>query len=105
MAKSITHLFNHSLIVSRLRTLSGHKKAFQSTATIDGMLQEKYQEANPRLGIIESRMFVAYVDIEENVLEGDRISHRGKLYQVREVTRKDYGINTHLQLILEEANE
>lgn len=103
--KTITHLFNHQLVVQRLRTTSGYKKAFQSTATVDGMLQEKYQEAVPRLGIIESRAFIAWVDIDEDIQEGDRIVHEGILYAVKVVTKKDYGVNTHLQLILEKANE
>jgi hypothetical protein len=109
MAKSITHLFNHTLIIQRLKATSGYKKSFSSTATVDGMLQEKFQEANQRLGIIESRSFMAWVDISEDVQEGDRISHtlngRTTLYLVKVVTQKDYGINTHLQLILEKANE
>lgn len=102
--KSITHLFNHELVIQRLRTSSGYKKTFQTTATVDGMLQEKYQEAVPRLGIIESRAFIAWVDIDEDIQEGDRLVHDNVTYAVKVVTQKDYGVNTHLQLILEKAN-
>lgn len=104
--KSITHLFTHEIIIKRLRSTSGHKRAFQSTATVDGHVQERIKEAIPRLGIIEERTFEAWFDIDEDVREGDKIiDHLGREFYVKTATKKDYGVNTHLQCILEKPNE
>ena len=105
MGKTITHLFNHNLVIQRYRTVSGYKKAFQSTATVEGMLQNLSREKAQQLGILTERTYIAYVDISEDVRIGDRISYDDKLYLVKERTKKDYGINTHLELILIDVNE
>ena len=89
-----------------MKTYSGNKRSFQSTATVDGHVQERFQEAKPHLGIIEERTFIAWFDIDEDIREGDRIiDHQGREFYVKEVTKKDYGVNTHIQAILEEPNE
>lgn len=106
MGKTITHLFTKDIVIRRMRTVSGHKKSYQATATVEGMIQELSKEARQRLGIVEERTFEAWFDIDENVQEGDHIIDKyGTEYYVKTVTKKDYGINTHLQAILEKPNE
>ena len=104
--KSITHLFTQEIIIKRLSTVQGNRKNYQSTATVDGLVQERLREAVPRLGILEERTFIAWFDIEEDIREGDKIiDHLGRQFYVKTVTKKDYGVNTHLQCILEKPNE
>lgn len=103
---SIHRFFTKQVIIRRLKTVSGRKKAFSSTATVDGHIQEFSREARQRLGIIEERAWIGYFDIEEDIKEGDHIiDPYNTEYYVKEVTKKDYGVNQHLEIILEEANE
>lgn len=103
---SITHFFTSEIIVKRLSTTSGYKKIFQSTATVDGHIQEADRESRQRLGIIEERAWCAWFPVDVDIQEGDRlVDEHGMEYLVKEVTTKDYGINQHKQLILEEPNE
>lgn len=104
--KHITHFFTKDIVIRRLKTVSGNKKAFHSTATVEGMIQGQNKVAGQRLGIIEERTFIAWFDIDEDIQEGDRIVDKNNNeYYAKTVTKKDYGINTHLEVILEAANE
>lgn len=103
---SIHRFFTKSVVVRRLSTVSGYKKQFQSTATVDGHIQSLSREAAQRLGIIEQRAWIGWFDIGSDVKEGDvLIDETGMRYKVREITKKDYGTNEHLEVIMEEANE
>lgn len=102
---TIHRFFTESIIVRRLRSLGGNIKAFQSTATVDGHIQQLNKEARERMGIIEERTFIAWFPLEQDIKEGDRlINERNVEYMVKEVTRHDFGINEHLEVIIEEAN-
>jgi len=102
---SIHRFFTKQVVIRRLSTISGRKKAFQSTATVDCHIQEMSKEARQRLGIIEERAWNLWADIDSNILEGDTMIDENDIeYTVREITKKDYGVNEHLQVILEEAN-
>lgn len=58
------------------------------------------------LGIIADRTFIGYFDIDTNILVGDIVVDRySKRYEVKEVTKKDYGVNTHLECVLLDTNE
>ena len=103
---SIHRFFTKQIVIRRLSTVSGNKKAFQSTATVEGHLQEMDKEARQRMGILEERTWIAWFDIEEDIREGDRlVDEYGTEYLATEVTKKDYGVNQHLQVILQEPNE
>lgn len=103
---AIHRFFTNAIQIYRLRTVTGNKKSFQSTATVEGHVQERIKEAVPRLGIIEERSFEMWCDIAEDIREGDKIiDHLGREFYAKVVTKKDYGINTHLQILLEKANE
>lgn len=101
----ITHLFDKQLQIYRLKSAGGNKTTFQSTATVEGALQNKQITERTTQGIITSRIWVAYVDITENINKGDEIRYNGKIYIVVDTVPRDYGINQHLQLDLREANE
>jgi len=102
---SIHRFFTKAVIIRRLRTLTGRKKAFQSTATVYSHIQSLSREARQRLGILEERAWILWTDTESNINEGDlAIDEYNKEYKVREVTKKDYGVNQHLEVILEEPS-
>lgn len=101
----IRRFFNQNVTVRRLKTVSGSRKAFQGTATVEGHIQELDPQARQALGIIEEKAWEAWFPEDANILEGDRITDKnGVIYNVREVVVKDYGINRHMQVILEEQN-
>lgn len=103
---SIQRFFTQHIQIRRLSVVSGNKKAFQATATVDGHIQEMSREARQKLGIIEERTFIAWFDVDNIVQEGDTlIDEHDTRYVVKEVTRKDYGVNQHKQVIIEQANE
>ena len=103
---SIHRFFTKQVIIRRLKDVSGRKKAFSSTATVSGHIQELGREARQRIGIIEERAWIAWFVLEADIKEGDQaIDEYGTIYKVKEVTKKDYGINQHLEVILEEPNE
>ena len=102
---SIRRFFDQDVIISRMRTVSGDREAFSSTATVDGHIQELDRTATTKLGIAEERGWIAWFDVDADIKEGDELQDEaGKTYEVREITKKDYGANCHLQVILEEHN-
>lgn len=102
---SIIRFFDREVIVKRLKTITGSKKNFQSTATVEGHIQELDQEARQLLNIVEERGWIAWFAVDTDIREGDRITDdEGKTYHVREITKKEYGINQHLEVILMEQN-
>jgi len=102
---TIRRFFDQNVTVSRLKTISGYKKTHQSTATVEGHIQELDQRARQTLGIIEQKAWEAWFDVDINIIEGDRITDKnGIVYTVHEVVKKSYGTNQHLQVILQEYN-
>lgn len=103
---AIERFFDENIVIRRLRTTTGQKKTFQATATVEAHIQESSPEARQALGILEERAWVAWMDIESDINEGDRVTGAdGMIYTVREVTIKNYGINEHKEVLLEEFNE
>lgn len=101
----ISRFFDENVIVRRLRTVSGNRKSFQATATVEAHIQEATPEARAALGILEERAWVAWLSEDAEIEEGDEVTGAdGKVYHVREITLKDYGINRHKEVLLEEQN-
>ena len=103
---SIQRFFNQSILIKRLGTVSGYKKAFQSTATVDGHIQEMDRTAAEKVGIVEQRAWISWFEPDCIIKEGDIVEdEHGTQYRVTEITLKDYGVNMHKQVILMEPNE
>lgn len=105
---TIRRFFDKEVVVQRLKVISGYKKTFQSTATVDGHIQALDDTARQVLGIVEEKAWKAWFDVDTDIQENDRITDEdGNVYVVREVVKKDYGFgtNVHLEVILEEQNE
>ena len=103
----IKRFFDKSVIVMRLKDVDGVRKNFTTTATVDGAVQELDQEARTELGLAEDRGWIAYFDIadEHKFEEGDKIIGSGEVYKVISKTKKDYGINQHIEIIMVEYND
>lgn len=102
---SISRFFDENIVIRRLKTISGQRKSFQATATVEAHIQESSPEARQILGILEERAWVAWMAEESEIEEGDQVTGAdGKVYHVREITIKDYGINRHREVLLVEQN-
>lgn len=102
----IADFFDKTVVVQRLRTVSGSKKSLQATATADGAIQELDRQSRQSQGIIDERAWLAWFDIETDINEGDIITRQdtNQRFLVREITKKDYGINQHLEVLMVEHN-
>jgi hypothetical protein len=101
----IKNFFDKTVVVRRLKVISGNRKALRATATADCALQELDAQEKMERGIVASRSWIAYFDIEQDLKEGDSITDgSGVMYKVKEITKKDYGINQHLEVMIEEYN-
>lgn len=103
---TIARFFDRNVIVKRLRDGVNNRQSFQATATVEGHIQELGAEAGQLINAVTGRAWEAWFELDAPIQEGDRIQDaRGVNYYVKEVTRKDYGINQHLEVILTEHNE
>jgi len=103
---SIKNFFDQNVVIRRLATTGGYKKAYKATATVEGHIQNPGAKARERLGIVEERAWIAWFDVDADVKEGDYVTDKnGKEYVVHEITKKEYGVNCHLEVLLEEPNE
>ena len=99
----VRDFFDKTVIVSRLKDIGGGKKNITTTATVNCALQELDRQARAEIDMVQDRGWIGYFDIDDvdNVKEGDDIvDGNGVTYTVLETTRKDYGINQHLEVIL-----
>lgn len=102
---TIRRFFDQNVVVSRLRVVSGNKRAYSSTATVEGHIQSLSPEHRQSLGIIEERAWEAWFDVDTDIKNEDTLTdERGVQYNVREITRRQYGINQHLEVILMEKS-
>lgn len=103
---SIQDYFTDDFIVRRLRTVTGSKKSFQATATVEGHLQTQERKKQTLEGIIEYREIIWYTDLDATIKLGDKITDKyGQEYIVKDFSRKDYGTYQHLEVILNQVNE
>ncbi len=103
---TIKRFFDQNVVVRRLRTVSGRRKSFQATATVEGHIQELDQRARQALGIIHEQGWEAWFAEDAEIQEGDKVTdENGVIYIVREKVVKAYGINRHTQCVLMEFNE
>ena len=103
----IKRFFDETITVRRLKTVSGNRQAFQTTATAECHIQSISSEARQRLGILEQRSWIAYFDVEGiyQPKVGDKITDEDAInYKVIDITKKDYafGINQYIEVILVE---
>ncbi|MBI4150501.1 hypothetical protein HY492_00065 [Candidatus Woesearchaeota archaeon] len=93
--------FNKTLVVQRLKTVSGNRKNFVSTGTIDVHIQRITDEATfAQYGALQAT-HKCWIDLGQNVQEGDRVRDSdGRIFHVVAVNHQDFGMNTHTEVIL-----
>jgi len=99
---TIHHFFNRSVIIRRLSTVSGNRKSYVSTGTIDVHLQ-RIEDIEGTTLFVQGATHKAWADIACGVKEGDTIEDADKIvYSVLAVVEqeKDFAINTHLSIYL-----
>ncbi len=98
---SITHLLNKSIIIQRMKAVSGNKKSFVSTGTIDAHIQRITDEPSFQIYGVLGATHKAWCDISEDIQEGDKVRDAdGNEYLVVAVNKQDFGNLDHLELIL-----
>jgi len=102
---AIHRFFTKNIIVRRDRSLGGNKIGIQATATVNGWYEDLSPEARAQLGVVEQRAWRFWFDIEEDIKEGDELADENdNRFYVREVTKKEIGINQHLEVLAVEHN-
>ena len=103
----IARFFDKTVVVRRLRSTGvNNRTGFQATATVDGAIQELDRQKRTAMGIDQERAWIGYFDIETDINAGDHITRQddGRTFKVIEATKKDYGINQHLEVMFTEYN-
>ncbi len=105
----VDRFFTTPITVRRLKTVSGNKKTYMATATVEVDIRSADREARQRLGITEENVWVAYFSAEGfDIAIGDRVfDPSGKVYKVLDVIPKtySYGINQHREVFMVEYND
>lgn len=102
----LSRFFNKTVVVRRLRTTSGTKKAIQATATVDCTYQNIDPVEQNSLEGIASKTYRAYFDQASDVQEGDILTDQdsGKKFKVLgiEVLGSEYGLQSeHLEVTMQ----
>lgn len=103
---SIEHFFNKSIVIRRLSAISGYKKNYVATATIEAHIQKITNEATFAAFGILGATHKAWCDLDSVVAEGDKeIDPDGNEYEVVAVNQQDFGGQPHLEVILKKFND
>lgn len=98
---SIQHFLNKSIVIRRLKTVSGNRKQFVSTGTFDVHIQRFTREADFTLYGQLGATHKAWTDISNPIKEGDKaIDSEGNQYEIVAVNRQDFGMNQHLEVLM-----
>ena len=103
----VRNFFNKTVYVQRMRSGGGYKRSYSTTATADASIQKADPEHGQTVNAVEGRGWYGYFEEDEDIQVDDVIidSDSGSRYLVREITKIDWGINTHLEVLLEDYNE
>lgn len=106
---SITHFFDDTIVIKRLKTVSGNRKNYTATLTIEGHIQvlsSKFQRDEAQYYGAFGATHKCWVGAESTAQEGDKaVDSKGYIYDVVIVNEKTYGfaMNVHKELILKRA--
>jgi hypothetical protein len=98
----ISHFFNKSIVVRRLSTVSGYKKNFTSTGTVDVHIQKITQEDDMAIYGVYGATHKAWCDVSSDIQSGDRVTDGdGRIFDVVAIEKHDYGQAVqHLEVIM-----
>lgn|SRR3990167_4959080 len=99
----IEHFFDKSVVIQRLSTVSGDRKYWVSTMTIDMHIQSASNTDDLEYFAAYSASHKGWVDIDMDIQEGDRVVDAdSNHYEVVNIIKKDYGfaMNTHQEIYM-----
>ena len=99
---SISHFFDKSIVIRRLTTVSGYKKAYQATGTIDVHIQKISREDDLAIYGTYGATHKAWCDVGSNIEKDDKVTDSsGNIYIVVATEKHDYGQAVqHLEVIM-----
>lgn len=109
--------FDSQITVRRLKTVSGNKTTFQATATVDTHVRSMSEREAEAVELHPARAFKMYVDLLEDIKEGDKIqwvenvqegvnqTTRTRQFTVKQVDQPKVWMSEHKELICEEVKE
>lgn len=100
---TVRRLLKHSIDVSRLVAGEGVKEVFATVSEdVPALIQPLDAEAQAALGLNFTNAYRCVVELERDVLTGDRVvDHRSRSFNVQGVRIRDYGTLQHKELLLE----
>ncbi len=106
---TLQNLTNKQIIITRLVTVSGNKKAYSTTTAAMAELQPLSPAKTQAFDGVMGKTYACYVDPSVTILEGDRLREvsNGKIYKVKNggVSRRTFGSVDFLSIIIEHINE
>jgi len=100
----ITHFLDKTVQIRRLSRVQGFKTAYSATASVQVHIQQASEEKASLLQGSFGRTYLAWVTLDNpvTITEEDRLrDERGREFIVKTINRRDFGINQHMELILE----
>lgn len=102
-----------TVIVRRLKTTSGNKKAFEATATVVCNIQSYGFQARQKMEGVNGKLYKAWFEANQDIQENDQLqkvnaTNNGPKYRVLEVERLGQGLglmSEHLEIIMMEYND
>jgi hypothetical protein len=106
---TIERFFTDSLVIRRSKAVPGstYGRAMQATATVDGRVEDEQREEGPGGQGVYSQTFFGWIadDVSVVPIVGDQVTDGdGRIYEVKDINLRNFGINQHFELILERYN-
>ncbi len=104
----LQHLLSKNIVISRLTTVSGYKKAYTTTTAADVNLQPLSGSKSQLFEGATGKNYALYCDPNIDIQEGDKFRdiETGKLYKVKTggVTPRSEGSMDYLKVIVEQVS-
>lgn len=98
---SIQHFFDKAVRVQRIKTLNGYKTYYVGTGTFDMHIQRLTDQSSFAIYGVQGATHKAWCDISNDIKGGDRaIDSNGNQFEIVDVTKRDFGGNQHLEIIM-----
>ena len=104
---AINRFFTNQLVVRKLKAVSGYRKRYRATATVEGHVQRADEEKIMAMGGVYGQTYVGWLPIDLDYIPqpNDQITDdKGRIFVVKTVEPWDFGINQHWELIMDRWN-
>lgn len=106
---TLINLTTKQIIITRLTTVSGNKKAYLTTTAAMAEIQPLSPAKTQAFEGVMGKTFVCYVDPAVSILETDKLRevNTGNVYKVKNggVSRRTFGSIDFTSIIMEQVNE